>query len=60
MTSFSTVSIVARDPAASIAFYRLLWVDLEDHSGDGSGDIVQGTARGTKAADVDIDRTPLG
>lgn len=59
MTVFSTVSIVARDPAASIAFYRLLGVDLEDHSGDGSGDIVHVTARGQKPADVDIDSEPL-
>lgn len=59
MAAFSTITIVARDTAASIAFYRLLGVDLEDHSGDGGGGIVHVTARGTKPADVDIDSEPL-
>lgn len=58
MPAFSTISIVARDPAASIAFYRLLGLDLEDHSGD-EGDITHITVRGTKPADLDIDSQNL-
>ena len=59
MPAFSTLSIIARDPAASIAFYRLLGVELEDHSGDEGGEIVHVTVRGQKPADVDIDSQPL-
>jgi catechol 2,3-dioxygenase-like lactoylglutathione lyase family enzyme len=59
MAAFSTITLVASDPDASIAFYRLLGVDLEDHSGDGAGGIVHVTARGQKPADVDIDSEPL-
>jgi catechol 2,3-dioxygenase-like lactoylglutathione lyase family enzyme len=59
MAAFSTLSIVARDTAASIAFYRLLGVELEDHSGDEGGDIVHVTVRGQKPADLDIDSEPL-
>ena len=58
MPAFSTISVVARDPAASIAFYRVLGLDLEDHSGD-EGDIVHITVRGTKPADLDIDSQNL-
>jgi catechol 2,3-dioxygenase-like lactoylglutathione lyase family enzyme len=60
MPAFSTLSIVARDPQASIAFYQLLGVELDDHSGDGGGDIVHVTVRGQKPADLDIDSHPLG
>jgi len=59
MPALSTISIVSRDPQASIAFYKLLGLDLEDHSG-GPGDIVHMTVRGTKAADLDIDSHHLG
>lgn len=58
MTTFSTVSIVAKDPSASIAFYELLGVPFEDHSG-GGGDIVHVTSRGQKPADLDVDNQPL-
>jgi catechol 2,3-dioxygenase-like lactoylglutathione lyase family enzyme len=59
MTAFSTISLVARDPQASLAFYRLLGVDLEDHSGDDGGDIVHVTVRGKKPADLAVDSEPL-
>jgi catechol 2,3-dioxygenase-like lactoylglutathione lyase family enzyme len=59
VTAFTTISIVAADPEASVAFYRLLGLDLEDHSGAG-GDIVHITVRGTKPADLDIDSANLG
>ena len=58
MTSFSTITVVAQDPAASIAFYRLLGLDLEDHSGD-EGGIVHITVRGSKPADLDLDSQNL-
>jgi len=59
MPAFSTISIISRDPAASIAFYQLLGLDIDDHSG-GAGDIVHSTARGTKPADLDVDSHNLG
>src|SRR4051812_45813136 len=59
MPAFSTISIISRDPAASIAFYQLLGLDLDDHSG-GGGDIVHSTVRGTKPADLDVDSHNLG
>jgi uncharacterized glyoxalase superfamily protein PhnB len=59
MTAFSTITVVAADPATSIAFYRLLGLDMEDHSGDGNGEIVHVTARGDKPADLDIDSEHL-
>ena len=59
MPVLTTLSLVARDPAATIAFYKLLGLDLEDHSGEGSGDIVHVTVRGSKPADLDIDSEPL-
>lgn len=59
MPAFTTITLVARDPGASIAFYELLGLDLEDHSGDDPGEIVHITARGQKPADLDIDSEPL-
>ena len=58
MIRFSTISVIAKDPAASLAFYKLLGLDLEDHSG-GMPDIVHETVRGEKPADLDIDNGPL-
>src|SRR3954463_14073505 len=58
MPAFSTISIISRDPAASIAFYQLLGLDLDDHSG--GGDIVHSTVRGNKPADLDVDSHNLG
>jgi catechol 2,3-dioxygenase-like lactoylglutathione lyase family enzyme len=58
MTALSSISIVATDPDASIAFYRLLGVDFEDHSG-GAGGIVHMTVRGDRPVDVDIDNQQL-
>ena len=60
MPAFTTISLIARDPAASIAFYKLLGLDLEDHSGEDAGEIVHVTVRGAKPADLDIDSQPLG
>ncbi|MEN3273148.1 MAG: hypothetical protein V7636_1909 [Actinomycetota bacterium] len=60
MPTFSTISLIARDPAASIAFYELLGVEFENHSGDASDEIVHVTVRGTKPADLDVDSEPLG
>ena len=57
VTAFSTISIISRDPDASLAFYELLGLDLEDHSG--GGDIVHSTVRGTKPADLDVDNQAL-
>jgi catechol 2,3-dioxygenase-like lactoylglutathione lyase family enzyme len=58
MPALSTMTVIASDPAATIAFYKLLGLDLEDHSGD-SGDIVHVTVRGSRPADLDIDNEPL-
>ena len=58
MTAFTTVSLIARDPDATLAFYRLLGVTFDDHGG-GGGDIVHMTVRGTKPADLDVDNGPL-
>lgn len=56
MTSFNQLSIVASDPEATVAFYRLLGIDVEDH---GDGEYVHLTIRGEKPADVDIDNDAL-
>ena len=58
MTKLTTISLIAGDSDASIAFYRLLGVDFEDEGG-GGGDIVHMTVRGTKPADLDVDNGPL-
>jgi catechol 2,3-dioxygenase-like lactoylglutathione lyase family enzyme len=60
VTAFSTISIVSRDPQASLAFYTLLGVGFEDHSGGGPDDIVHLTVRGERPADLDIDSHHLG
>ena len=60
MPAFSTISLICRDTAASIAFYKLIGLDLEDHSGEDPGEIVHVTVRGQKPADLDIDSEPLG
>jgi catechol 2,3-dioxygenase-like lactoylglutathione lyase family enzyme len=51
------VSVVASDPDATIAFYRLLGVEIEDHSG--GSEYLHLTVRGTKPADLDIDSQHL-
>jgi catechol 2,3-dioxygenase-like lactoylglutathione lyase family enzyme len=53
----STVTLIAGDADASIAFYRLLGLDLDDHGG--GGEIVHEVVRGTKPADLDIDNATL-
>ena len=58
MTELSTISLIARDPGATLAFYRLLGLDFDDHGG-GGGEIVHMTLRGTKPADLDVDNGPL-
>lgn len=52
------VSVVAKDADASIAFYKLIGADLQDHSG-GGGEIVHMTIRGDEPGTLDIDNQAL-
>ena len=50
------VSLVASDTAKTMAFYRLLGVEIEDHGG---GEYVHLSVRGSVPADFDIDNEAL-
>lgn len=58
MTRLSSISVIASDPERTIAFYRLLGVEIEDHGG-GAADIVHMTVSGDGGVDLDIDNDNL-
>jgi uncharacterized glyoxalase superfamily protein PhnB len=57
MAVLNMLSVVARDPGATVAFYRMLGVEVVDDSGE--SEFVHLTIRGEKPVDLDIDSDNL-
>lgn len=57
MATFDNINLIASDPDATLAFYRLLGLDVPDDAFD--GDILHAVVRGTAMANLDIDNETL-